>query len=374
MSKLRSSNITKCFFSFDEKCRLLFDKSHFTHPLYEKVILPLEAAVFKMDNYKYAPTFKKEFIESKKIYLKDVKNSDELEKIKYDLLKAHISVRMNNDEYFIYDFYNQDYWQRREWLTDRERLSSLMEKYGQSVYDELKDKSYFYQLTKQFFKREVNFIGDTYPIETFVQFTFNHPRFIVKPIKGSLGADTFITSVESVEDAKKLFLELASKGTWIVEELIQQHKAMAEWNESSVNTLRIPSFRLKDGCHILQPFLRTGRKGSVVDNAGHGGVFAVFDVDSGVITTDGVDEHGGRYRCHPDSKITFKGWKIPRYEELKAVVREVHHALPLHHRYVGFDFALTDEGWVLIEGNWGQMVGQMAELKGIRRQFIEYIS
>ena len=24
------------------------------------------------------------------------------------------------------------------------------------------------------------------------------------------------------------------------------------------------------------------------------------------------------------------------------------------HIYVGWDFALTDNGWVLIEGNWGQ--------------------
>ena len=57
------------------------------------------------------------------------------------------------------------------------------------------------------------------------------------------------------------------------------------------------------------------------------------------------------------------------------MVKEVHHSLPEHHRYVGFDFALDkDYQWILIEGNWGQMVGQMAELKGIRRPFIEYIS
>ena len=374
MSKRRSFNITKAFFSFDEKCRTLLDKSRFTHPLYEKVILPMEAAIFKMGNYKYAPTFKKEFAESKKIYLKDVKSAEDLEKIKYDLLKAHISIRMNNDEYFIYDFYHQNYWQRCEWLTDRERLSSLMEKYGKEVYDELKDKSYFYQLTKKYFQREVCFIGESYPEDSFVQFTSSHPRFIVKPIKGSLGADTFITSVGNASEAHKLYHELLSKGTWIVEELIKQHESMAAWNDTSVNTLRIPSFRLKDGCRILQPFMRTGRKGSVVDNAGHGGIFAVFDADSGVVTTDGVDEHGGRFSCHPDSGLTFKGWTIPRYEELKALVSEVHHALPLHHRYVGFDFALTEKGWVLIEGNWGQMVGQMAELKGIRRQFIDYIS
>ena len=165
------------------------------------------------------------------------------------------------------------------------------------------------------------------------------------------------------------------KEDWIAEELIIQHKETEAWNPSSVNTFRIPSFRAKEGVHILQPFFRTGRKGSVVDNAGHGGIFAVFDPETGIITTDGVDEYGGRFECHPDSGKKFKGWKIPYWDELKALVAEVHHSLPEHHRYVGFDFALTKEGqWVLVEGNWGQMVGQMAELKGIRKKFIEYIS
>ena len=168
---------------------------------------------------------------------------------------------------------------------------------------------------------------------------------------------------------------MSDQGNWVVEELVVQHPETAVWNESSVNTVRVPSFRTPEGVYILQPFFRTGRKGSIVDNAGQGGVFAVFDPETGVITTDGVNEFGGRYPTHPDSGIRFKGWQIPYWKELKSLVAEVHQSLPEHHRYVGFDFALNKDGqWVLIEGNWGQMVGQMAELKGIRRQFIEHIT
>ena len=291
------------------------------------------------------------------------------------MLNAHISFRMSEDEYFLYDFFHQNYWERGEWLTDRERLFSLTEKYGDDVYQELKDKSFFYQLTSKYFCRDVCFIGAKYEMDTFFQFTKLHSTFIVKPINGSLGANTFITSIKNEEEAKQLYQELKQKGEWVVEEVIKQHPETAKWNETSVNTVRIPSFRLKDGCKILQPFFRTGRKGEVVDNAGHGGIFAVFDPETGIITTDGVDEFGGRFECHPDSKLTFKGWKIPQYESLVQLVSEVHQSLPLHHRYVGFDFALThDSKWVLLEGNWGQMVGQMAELKGIRKKFLEYIS
>ena len=42
-------------------------------------------------------------------------------------------------------------------------------------------------------------------------------------------------------------------------------------------------------------------------------------------------------------------------------------------KYIGWDFALTDKGWVLIEGNWGQLVGQYATKVGVKDLFMKYI-
>ena len=109
-------------------------------------------------------------------------------------------------------------------------------------------------------------------------------------MEGTTGLGTFITTVKSEGEVMDLYNQLTEKGEWIAEELIKQHPDMAQWNPSSVNTLRVPTFRTSDGCRILQPFFRTGREGSVVDNAGQGGVFAVFDPDTGIVVTDGVDE------------------------------------------------------------------------------------
>ncbi len=363
--------------AFDEKSRKLLDKWRFTHPIYEKFILALESSVYRAGNYKLIPAFKREYLKMRDRYIPDWKEKDPkyLKKLEKDMVKAHICHRMAADEYFLYDFEHQDYWQRWEWLSDKERMDLMLKYYGEDVFAELTDKSFFYHLANQYFHRDVCFIGKERDSELFIQFTKKHPHFIVKPLGGSLGANTFVTEVDSEDAARKLYQELMEKEDWIAEELIIQHKETEAWNPSSVNTFRIPSFRAKEGVHILQPFFRTGRKGSVVDNAGHGGIFAVFDPETGIITTDGVDEYGGRFECHPDSGKKFKGWKIPYWDELKVLVAEVHHSLPEHHRYVGFDFALTKEGqWVLVEGNWGQMVGQMAELKGIRKKFIEYIS
>lgn len=78
---------------------------------------------------------------------------------------------------------------------------------------------------------------------------------------------------------------------------------MAALNESSCNTVRYLSFLNKSGFFAITPFLRTGRKGSVVDNAGAGGIFANVDVKTGVVYTNGIDELGNEYECHPDSGI-----------------------------------------------------------------------
>lgn len=149
-----------------------------------------------------------------------------------------------------------------------------------------------------------------------------------------------------------------------------QDAAMARWNSSSVNTIRLCSFRNNNDVSIAYPFIRVGRKGSIVDNGGQGGIFASIDIQTGVICTDGGDEIGNVYPLHPDSSVPFKGVQIPQWKELLDMCREVHASLPSEFYYVGFDFALTAKGWMLIEGNWGQFVAQQTTLhRGLRKEF-----
>ena len=377
MKRLNNGFLKQLFVSFDENSRRILDKSRLTHPIYEKIILPLEVAVYQMGNYKLIPAFKKEIDEVLNRYMPDWRQKDPkyLKWLEKDMVKVHICNRMSAEEYFLYDFEHQDYWQRWEWLSDYERTSIIESLGNKKAFEELTNKSKLYAAAKKYFKREMCIVSKEQPLEQFEAFVSRHQSFIVKPIDGMTGQNASIESADSPDKVKTLYQQLISKGTWIVEELIKQHPAMEQWNKTSVNTLRVPTIRTKDGCRILQPYFRTGRKGSVVDNAGQGGVFAVFDPETGVITTDGVNEFGGRYATHPDSGLRFKGWQIPQYDEMKKLAAEIIHLLPSQPKYVGFDFSLTHQGWVLVEGNYnGQFVGQIAELKGVREKFIEYIS
>lgn len=161
----------------------------------------------------------------------------------------------------------------------------------------------------------------------------------------------------------------------MVEELIQQHQEISSFNASSVNTVRFPSFKHGDKVVAARPCMRFGREGNIVDNAGQGGVFVSVDINTGEIISDGFDEHGHKYPSHPDSNKTFKGFVVPQWKELIEVARVLHLSLPEDQVYVAFDFALSDKGWVVVEGNWGDWILQQVSFeKGLRREFISLLN
>ena len=107
---------------------------------------------------------------------------------------------------------------------------------------------------------------------------------------------------------------------------------------------------MKEDFSILWTFLRTGQGDNEVDNMGAAGMGALIDTETGIIISNGVDWKGSEFEKHPDSNITFKGFEIPKWDELKETAKSLASELSEMH-CVGWDLALTDNGWVLVEGN-----------------------
>lgn len=275
-------------------------------------------------------------------------------------------------EFELYEFEKQTHSERLSWLSDADRYMCCDLIIGSETYVILKNKYRFYELAKSFYKRSVYVYDKDTKEKDLKAFLATRERLFVKPLLGSLGRDTFVADMErdTIDD---VFKRLQAGGEWMLEEAIVQSAEMAEWNETSVNTVRIPSFLANGEWHVLQPFFRTGRNGQIVDNAGAGGILSVVDVETGTIVTDGYDEANYSYSVHPDSQKRYKGWQVPQWKELLQLTETIHRSLPSQFRYVGFDFALTDKGWDLIEANWGQFVGQIAAKKGIKREFDKYM-
>lgn len=146
-------------------------------------------------------------------------------------------------------------------------------------------------------------------------------------------------------------LSSAAEG-YIIESAVRQHPALAQFNASSVNTLRIwvvddP----RDGAHVVGAFLRIGRTGSLVDNTAAGGLACAIDLERGLIR-EALDLTPRRntYEKHPDSGVTLIGAEIPHWPACMALACEALRVLP-GARFAGMDIAVMDEGPCVIEYN-----------------------
>lgn len=291
-----------------------------------------------------------------------------------DVKKSYVLHLSKPQEYFLFNFMGKTNAERSKYLTDYIK-DTYLKKYAKiEKARQLQDKFYVYKKMHKYYNREACLVSNESDRAAFNAFITGKTHFIAKPNAGSFGANTKIYDLSS-SDSVSIFDELLSyKNSWILEDLIEQVQEMSQFNPTSVNSVRIPTFRTKNGYEIFGTFMRVGRKGSIVDNAGAGGIFVRVDEISGEIISDGFTEQGNIFEYHPDLNIPFKGFKIPRYAELKSIAIKCHNDLE-DHKYVGWDFALTKDGWVLLEGNWGQFLcQQVSGQKPLKKEFISLIS
>lgn len=340
----------------------------------KKVYMSLPSFLRKpVANILYRQSIKQAF----KVFLTEAERNDSklLKNLRRDILKCRELYSTKADEYFLFGFRNLEPSQRDEFLPDWVKDTVLHKVVGLDVYTwELRNKYNFYKLLGQYFKRNVLLLpsgGGKY--NDFEKFALENTHLFMKRNSSSRGRGIRSCDIRSKDDARKTWESLVKDGDeWIIEEKIIQSPETAQWNQSSVNTVRLPAV-LNNGIWTpIGPFLRTGRAGAIADNAGAGGIFACIDPKTGIINTDGIDEEGVYYEKHPNSGLRYKGWQVPRWQELLEYAEQIHKEIP-HHKYVGWDFALSEKGWMLVEGNWGQFVSQYNDHIGLKKQFFELL-
>lgn len=290
-----------------------------------------------------------------------------------DIVQSYIEYGVTPQEYFLFDFPNKKKTERSEFLPDQWKDKLSMRATPISLFNkDLTDKYNFYLLNKPYFYREVLKIDDSTDIKTFISFAKKEKVIFIKPIGGSYGIGAFRYAYDEAT-VNETFARLSKpKARYVAEGLIIQSEVMSGWNVYSVNTVRIPTILNNNGFHVLGCFMRTGREGFVVDNAGAGGILAAVDDVTGQVISDGFDERGKVYKTHPDSNIQFKNFQLPDWSRLLQIAEEAHRGMP-EHKYIAYDFAHTNKGWVMVEGNWGQFLSQFASGKGLKKDFFKYM-
>lgn len=291
--------------------------------------------------------------------------------IKIEIIWCYYKYTSTPKEFFLFDFPNCSGKRRAQFLTTKHKDDVMRSKVGFGEnWQLLKNKYKFYIKFKDFFKRDVLLVNEQLIPSEMSNFCKKHNSFIVKPLDGQSGKGITKLSVKNDVDINELLNELKNLyNICLLEEIIKQDESMSSLNASSVNSVRLPTFLNKEGFHVLKPFIRIGREGSVVDNTGAGGIFACIDEKTGILTTEGMCETDGcLYKVHPDSKHQILGWQIPHWNDLLFLAEKIHRTIPSY-PYVGWDFALTKTGWVLIEGNWGQFTTEYLDKEGVKEKF-----
>ena len=304
------------------------------------------------------------------------RNPAYLRRIKRDMWYSLLRYYCPFNEYFMFAFPRLTHRGRQEFVTEYELLDVGTRLAPQEVRDVFGDKWNTYERFRQFYKRDVLRIDDSTALDDLAAFVAKHPRFIVKTRRGYGGHGVrcmdMTAQAPSPSPLRELLTQLQAEDV-MLEEPIVQNEVMARPHPQSVNTIRCATF-VKDGeVHFLFSHFRVGRGDKIVDNGSSGGLLASVDMETGIVNTPGVTEYLFSAIVHPDTGQQILGLRVPRWEEMKELSRQLALTYP-QQPYVGWDLALTDSGWVMVEGNHlcGFNGPQLATQRGIRSLLSQY--
>lgn len=276
------------------------------------------------------------------------------------------------EEYDVYDFAHKSESERRSYVTDawRNKVCRRINDASQQavIMDKYLTATYF----RDYYRRDFIRIQANDDMSDFVDFALRNGQVVVKPTTDCAGRGVQLITASSLQEWVSEFSRLiATRRPYIVEQLIHQHDDMARWNPTSVNTIRVNTLLRHGKVRILTANIRIGRPGTFVDNVAQGGLCANIDPATGLICTTACSQGELRYDQHPDSHLPFIGTPITQWDALISTAEAMAHMLPKL-TYCSWDYALTSQGWTLVEANKGELIADQRNLGyGLRRQFME---
>ena len=204
---------------------------------------------------------------------------------------------------------------------------------------------------------------------------------VIKAAESSHGDNVvMVNNIEYQDDDAILHLfnrekiqltDLLKDAPLLFEEVIVQTSQMSSLNPSSVNTVRFMTTLFPDGeVQLAATFIKIGRQGRCVDNAGGGGnVDASIDAATGTlqyaIQYDGIRNYHD-IDTHPDTGAQLNGVVVENWAEIVEQVKQFQRNFP-YLKAIGWDIAITDQGPVVVEMNdfWDR-TGQIFIRRGWR--------
>ena len=211
------------------------------------------------------------------------------------------------------------------------------------------------------------FEGKPVTEEKAIELCSNLHDIIIKPSLRSEGKGVKLMNFingknEKGETIKEIFVKY--KEDFLIQRCIKQHKDMAALNPTSVNTIRILSYRSGMEVIIIYAVVRIGRKNQIVDNQCAGGISTTISKEGklgkfafGGFSTDNILE--------TDSGVMLEDYQIPSYDRAIEMIKRMHMRLP-YLNILGWDVAIEENGNpILIEINTNPGLSQSAFKSGM---------
>ncbi|SJM65953.1 hypothetical protein FM102_11090 [Corynebacterium glutamicum] len=183
-------------------------------------------------------------------------------------------------------------------------------------------------------------------------------------------------STKPLDDALGEIIEPG--GVWLVQERIEQHELLKELNPTSLNTLRLGTYRRNDGSvDLIFGVLRIGNPRAQIDAFNHGGIAVGVDLDSGNLADFGLQRpkySREKLTEHPVMRVPFRDIRLPNWSEVVDLAQQfARHAGD--NSIIGWDVAFTPNGPIFVEGNhnWDVSLAQAGRVGVLSDRFVEIL-
>ena len=208
---------------------------------------------------------------------------------------------------------------------------------------------FFRKIFGKYYDYNYNYIDN---IDDFIR-KLNTDKFVLKESIDTAGGKgvSFFNRIQNGQFVSKkgenVHNLVSQLSDFVAQERIEQNKEMKKLNESSLNSVRVVTYRsaYSNDVHVLRSLVRCGGEGSLVDNWHSGG--SLFNIESdGKLASFGYDSIFRRV----DNPAL--GMNVPYLEEIYGIAKQIGKK-ELYHRQLAFDFCINSMDEVkLIEINY----------------------
>ena len=196
-------------------------------------------------------------------------------------------------------------------------------------------------------------------------------EFVGKPCRSSGG-----NGVELRNDFTPAWIEENGGESYVVQKKIEQCDFSAQFNKSSINTVRMMTMRCPwDGKLVVcRSMMRMGVSDAVIDNMMKGGLCVCVDQD-GHLGRYGYDYDGKRFDRHPVSGLSFQDLVHPGFGKMVETALSIHRRI-LDFNLLSFDLVQRKDGTIcVVEINaTSQGITQLQyDFGGLFREYTEQV-